>query len=157
MYLVYASLQDDRLSDKSHIMVKMERLQSFDITTMNGKFETEPAQNIVDDGGRRDIERRYDYVCLFTPEKGGQFEEHLYKYKDSGQLFNESILAAFLTSSESEAAFITGRLIEASSSGHLLCDLQHLHEWSDEGYGYLGCPDSEPVGLAMSYYAIDFN
>lgn len=155
MYLVTLSLHDDRLTDKSHLMTKVEKLQSFDITSMHSEFEVEPAQNIANDDGAREIERRLDWVGIFVPEKGGSFEKHLYKYKDSKSLCNESILAAFLTTSNDDVEYLVFRLLEAAEH-HTIDNLQHLHEWSDEGYGDRGNIEFAPKNLLMSYYAIDF-
>lgn len=136
MYLVYASLQDDKWTEDSHIMVKMERLQSFDITTMKGSFEVEPAQNVVDDSGRRDIERQYDYVCMFTPEKGGQFEEHLYQYRDVKDFHNESILALFVISDQNTACNMLQTLFAVAECNNLLAGLSKAWDEVDDRYSY---------------------
>lgn len=136
MYLVYASLQDDRWKEDAHVMVKMEKLQSFDITTMSGGFEIEPAQSVVDDDGRRDIERQYDFVCMFTPEKGGQFEEHLYQYRSIEDFHNESIIALFVISNHGAACNMMQTLFAVAECNDLFAGLCKVWDEVDSPYDY---------------------
>ena len=132
MYLVYASLHDDRWTEKPHLMVKLEKLQSFEITTMNGEYEKEPAANLVDDDGAREIERKYEYCCIFVPEKGGSFEEHLYTYRSVGDLHNESILCAFVTSNKKTASWLYQQILHIHTYSDLASELGSIYFIADE-------------------------
>lgn len=145
MYLVTLSLHDDRLTDKSHLMTKVEKLQSFDITSMHSEFEVEPAQNIANDDGAREIERRLDWVGIFVPEKGGSFEQHLYKYKDIESLCNESVISAILTTDIKDVCHIAGTFLNTDGAD-IFDDLSSVSDWVCGGEGH---------GIMMAYFAID--